>query len=64
MVVLGSHGDLFGYRTLWLPHRRLVGDRSLPFSLNLVRRTYLSLQLPMQPCGAVFRRMSLERVLG
>lgn len=39
-------------------------NRREPFSLNLVRRTYLSLQLPMQPCGAVFRRMSLERVLG
>jgi hypothetical protein len=30
-------------------------------SLGLLRRTYLSLQTAIPPCGAVFRRISFER---
>ena len=33
-----------------------------PLSLALIRRTFLSLQATVPPCGDVFRRMSLERV--
>ena len=33
-----------------------------PLSLALIRRTFLSLQAAVPPCGDVFRRMSLERV--
>ncbi len=32
-------------------------NRREPFSLDLVRRTYLSLQTALPPCGTVFRRM-------
>ena len=35
-----------------------------PVSFPLVRRTFLSLQAVVPPCGEVFRRMSLERVQG
>ena len=35
-----------------------------PLSLALIRRTFLSLQAAVPPCGDVFRRMSLERVQG
>lgn len=33
-------------------------------SFPLVRRTFLSLQAAVPPCGEVFRRTSLERVQG
>ena len=33
-----------------------------PLSLALIRRTFLSLQAAVPPCGDVIRRMSLERV--
>lgn len=35
-----------------------------PVSFALIRRTFLSLQTAVPPCGEVFRRMSLERVQG
>ena len=35
-----------------------------PLSLALIRRTFLSLQAAVPPCGEVFRRMWLERVQG
>lgn len=37
-------------------------NRWQPLSMDLVRRTFLSLQAALPPCGAVFSRMSLERV--
>jgi len=37
-------------------------NRWQPLSLALIKRTYLSWQAAMPPCGEVFRRMSLERV--
>jgi len=39
-------------------------NRWQPLSLELVARTFLSMQAAVPPCGAVFRRMSLERVQG
>lgn len=39
-------------------------NRWQPLTLALVRKTYLSLQEAAPPCGAVFRRMALERVQG
>jgi hypothetical protein len=39
-------------------------NRGEPLSLGLLRRTYLSIQSAIPPCGAVFRRISLERVQG
>lgn len=39
-------------------------NRRQPFSSEMIRRTFLSLQSTVPPCGQVFRRMSLERVQG
>ena len=39
-------------------------NRRQRFSSELIRRTFLSLQSTVPPCGQVFRRMSLERVQG
>lgn len=39
-------------------------NRWQPLSFELVRRTFLSLQTAVAPCGEVFHRMSLERVQG
>jgi hypothetical protein len=39
-------------------------NRWQPLTFALLRRTYLSLEASALPCGAVFRRMSLERVQG
>ncbi len=39
-------------------------NRWQPLSLDLITRTFLSLQAAVPPCGEVFRRMSLERVHG
>jgi hypothetical protein len=39
-------------------------NRWQPLSPDLIRRTYLSAQAVVAPCGEVFRRMSLERVQG
>jgi hypothetical protein len=39
-------------------------NRRQPLSLDLLRRTFLSLQTAVPPCGAVFRGLSLERVQG
>jgi hypothetical protein len=39
-------------------------NRWQPLTLALLRRTYFSLQANVQPCGEVFRQMSLERVQG
>jgi hypothetical protein len=39
-------------------------NRWQPLTFPLVRRTFLSLQAAVPPCGEVFRRMSLERVQG
>jgi len=39
-------------------------NRWQPVSLALIRRTFLSLQAAVPPCGDVLRRMSLERVQG
>ena len=39
-------------------------NRWQPLSLALIRRTFLSFQAAVPPCGEVFRRMSLERVHG
>jgi hypothetical protein len=39
-------------------------NRVQPFTLALFQRTYFSLQTSAPPCGAVFARMSLERVQG
>jgi hypothetical protein len=39
-------------------------NRWQPLSFALIRRTFLSLQAAVPPCGEVFRRMSLERVQG
>lgn len=37
-------------------------NRRHPWSFTLLRRTFLSLQTAVPPCGEVFRRMSLEQV--
>jgi hypothetical protein len=37
-------------------------NRWQPLTLDLVRRTFLSLHSSLPPCGEVFRRMSLEQV--
>lgn len=39
-------------------------NRRQPWSLDLLRRTFLSFQTAVPPCGAVFRGLSLERVQG
>ena len=39
-------------------------NRWQPLSWALIRRTFLSLQAAVPPCGDVFRRMLLERVQG
>lgn len=39
-------------------------NRWQPLSIDLIRRTYLSVQTVLPPCGKVFCRMSLERVQG
>jgi hypothetical protein len=53
-------GYCFLARTLSLaPWNRLQ-----PFTLALLQRTYCSIQMSGPPCGAVFTRMSIERVQG
>ncbi|ALA56895.1 hypothetical protein [Nitrospira moscoviensis] len=37
-------------------------NRRYPLSWDLVKRTYFAAAAAVPPCGAVFRRMSLERV--
>ncbi len=37
-------------------------NRWQPMSVDLIRKTYFSIQTTVPPCGEVFRRMSLERV--
>jgi hypothetical protein len=37
-------------------------NRVQPLTLDLMRQTFFSLQTALPPCGAVFSRMSLERV--
>ena len=37
-------------------------NRRQPLTAGLLRRTFLSLQAAVPPCGEVFRRISLERV--
>ncbi|GKS59549.1 hypothetical protein YTPLAS18_30760 [Nitrospira sp.] len=37
-------------------------NRTQALTIDLVKRTFLSLQTTVHPCGAVFRRMALERV--
>jgi hypothetical protein len=39
-------------------------NRWQPMSFALIRRTFLSLEAAVTPCGEVFRRRSLERVQG
>lgn len=39
-------------------------NRWQPITWGLVRRTYFAMQMTVPPCGAVFRRMSFERVNG
>lgn len=39
-------------------------NRWQPITWGLVRRTYCAMQTTVPPCGAVFSRMSLERVNG
>ena len=39
-------------------------NRQRPLTLMLIRRTFLSMQRTVPPCGDVFRRVSLERVQG
>ena len=55
---------LFGYCLLGRILSLAPWNRWQPVSLSLVRRTFLSLQAAVPPCGEVFRRMSLERVQG
>ncbi len=39
-------------------------NRRQPLTLGLLRRTFLSLETAVPPCGEVFRGLSLERVQG
>jgi hypothetical protein len=55
---------LFGYCLLGRILSLAPWNRWQPASFPLVRRTFLSLQAVVPPCGEVFRRMSLERVQG
>lgn len=55
-----SVGYCFLARTLSLA----PWNRKQPLTLTLFRQNYLSRELAAPPCGAVFRRMSLERVQG
>lgn len=55
---------LIGYCLLARALALAPWNRWQPLSLALVRRTFLSLQSPLPPCGELFRRMSLERVQG
>ncbi|MFY4729876.1 hypothetical protein [Nitrospira sp. BLG_2] len=54
----------FGYCLLGRILSLAPWNRWQPFSFPFVRRTFLSPQAPVPPCGEVFRRMSLERVQG
>ncbi len=55
---------LFGYCLLGRILSLAPWNRRQPLSFPLVRRTFISLQAVVPPCGEVFRRMSLERVQG
>jgi hypothetical protein len=55
---------LFGYCLLGRTLSLAPWNRRQPLSFPLVRRTFISLQAVVPPCGEVFRRMSLERVQG
>jgi hypothetical protein len=55
---------LFGYCLLGRTLSLAPWNRWQPLSLELVRRTFLSPQDSVPPCGEVFHRMSLERVQG
>ena len=55
---------LFGYCLLGRILSLSPWNRSQPLSFPLVRRTFISLQASVPPCGEVFRRISLERVQG
>jgi hypothetical protein len=55
---------LFSYCLLGRILSLVPWNRRQPLSFELVRRTFLSPQAAVPPCGEVFRRMSLERVQG
>jgi len=55
---------LIGYCLLARTLSLAPWNRRLPMSFALIRRTFLSLQAAVPPCGEVFHRMSLERVQG
>jgi hypothetical protein len=55
---------LFGYCLLGRTLSLAPWNRWQPLSLELLRRTFLSPQDSVPPCGEVFHRMSLERVQG
>jgi hypothetical protein len=55
---------LFGYCLLGRILSLAPWNHWQPLSFRLVRRTFLSFQAVVPPCGEVFRRMSLERVQG
>lgn len=55
---------LFGYCFLARTLSLAPWNRWQPLTFGLLRRTYLPLRSSAPPCGAVFRRMSLERGQG
>lgn len=55
---------LIGYCLLARTLSLAPWNRWQPFSLELIARTFLSVQAAVPPCGEVFRRILLERVQG
>jgi hypothetical protein len=55
---------LIGYCLLARTLSLAPWNRWQPLSFALIKRTFLSLQAGVPPCGEVFHRMSLERVQG
>ncbi len=55
---------LIGYCLLARTLSLAPWNRWQPLSFALIKRTFLSLQPGVPPCGEVFHRMSLERVQG
>ena len=55
---------LIGYCLLARALSLAPWNRWQPLTVALLKRTFLSWQTAVPPCGEVFRRMSLERVQG
>lgn len=63
MLLAGTSARLLvGYCLLGRTLSLAPWNRRFPLTLPLIKRTFLSLQTALPPCGEVFRRMSLERV--